>query len=54
MSTVPEGNNMPLYIPEENPNYKLPFDLDNLFNIQVSFDTLKIAIEYLSNQQMEQ
>ena len=45
---------MPMYIPEENAGYKLPFELDNLFNIQVSFDTLKIAIEYLANQQMEQ
>lgn len=29
----------------------LPFDLNNLFHLQYSFDTLKEAIEYLGNQQ---
>ena len=30
-----------------------PFDLNNLFNLQYSFDTLKEAIEYLANQQRD-
>ena len=29
-----------------------PFDLDNLFNLQYSFDSLKKAIEYLASEQM--
>ena len=28
-----------------------PFDLNNLFSMQYSFDQLKMAIEYLANQQ---
>ena len=32
----------------------LPFDLNNLFSLQYSFDTLKVAIEYLARQQKEQ
>ena len=32
----------------------LPFDLNNLFNMQYSFDQLKIAIEYLAKQQCDQ
>ena len=30
---------------------ELPFDLNNLFQLQYSFDVLKQAIEYLGNQQ---
>ena len=29
-----------------------PFDLENLFSLQYSFETLKKAIEYLANEQM--
>lgn len=32
----------------------LPFDLNNLFNLQYSFDTLKQAIQYLADQQGQQ
>jgi hypothetical protein len=32
-------------------NFDFPFDLNNLFSLQYSFDTLKQAIEYLANQQ---
>lgn len=28
----------------------LPFDLNNLVNFQYSFDTLKVAIEWLARQ----
>ena len=28
-----------------------PYDLNNLFNLQYSFDTIKEAIEYLAKQQ---
>lgn len=31
-----------------------PFDLNNLFNMQYSFDQLKMAIEYLAKQQSDQ
>ena len=31
-----------------------PFDLNNLFSMQYSFDQLKMAIEYLANQQGNQ
>ena len=32
-------------------NFDFPFDLNNLFSMQYSFDTLKKAIEYLAKQQ---
>ena len=32
---------------------EFPFDLNNLFNLQYSFDTLKQSIEFLANQNME-
>ena len=31
-----------------------PFDLNNLFSMQYSFDQLKMAIEYLARQQGDQ
>ena len=31
-----------------------PFDLNNLFNLNYSFDVLKQAIEYLAENQAEQ
>jgi hypothetical protein len=33
---------------------KLPVDLNNLFQLSYSFDALKIAIEYLANEQVRQ
>jgi chaperonin cofactor prefoldin len=35
----------------EDKSLNLPFDLNNLFNLSFTFDTLKIAIEYLARQQ---
>jgi hypothetical protein len=32
------------YISKEGAHVELPFDLNNLFNMQYSFDTLKAAI----------
>ena len=37
----------------EDKELNLPFDLNNLFNLSFTFDTLKIAIEYLARQQNE-
>ena len=34
-------------------NFDFPFDLNNLFSLQYSFDTLKQAIEFLAKQQAE-
>jgi len=34
--------------------YNFPFDLNNLFNLTYSFDTLKTAIEFLAKQQADQ
>ena len=36
---------------KEKTTMDFPFDLNNLFNMQYSFDQLKIAIEYLARQQ---
>jgi hypothetical protein len=33
---------------ETGPGADFPFDLNNLFNLQYSFDTLKLAIEHLA------
>ena len=33
---------------------EFPFDLNNLFNMQYSFDQLKMAIEYLAKNQSDQ
>ena len=33
---------------EEKATVDFPFDLNNLFNMQYSFDQLKMAIEYLA------
>ena len=38
------------YIGEKS-KIDFPFDLNNLFNMNYSFDQLKAAIEYLANQQ---
>ena len=38
---------------EAKANLDLPFDLNNLFNMQYSFDVLKEAIEFLAKQQAE-
>ena len=35
----------------EKATVDFPFDLNNLFSIQYSFDQLKMAIEYLAKQQ---
>ena len=32
-------------------SFNFPFDLNNLFSLQYSFDTLKKAIEFLAKQQ---
>jgi len=32
----------------EKMNFDFPFDLNNLFSLQYSFDTLKKAIEFLA------
>jgi hypothetical protein len=37
-------------INEEHLKIDLPFDLNNLFNLSYSFDTLKVAIEWLARQ----
>ena len=34
----------------EKMNFDFPFDLNNLFSLQYSFDTLKKAIEFLAKQ----
>ena len=39
------------YLKEEKVKADFPFDLNNLFSMQYSFDQLKIAIEYLAKQQ---
>lgn len=41
----------PTMITEEKAKVDFPFDLNNLFSLQYSFDQLKAAIEYLANQQ---
>ena len=39
---------------EQKSKLDFPFDLNNLFNMQYSFDQLKAAIEYLARQQGNQ
>lgn len=39
---------------EEKTTVDFPFDLNNLFSMQYSFDQLKMAIEYLAKQQGDQ
>lgn len=45
MATINEG---------QSSKNKFPFDMNNLFNMQYSFDQLKLAIEYLAKQQSDQ
>ena len=42
------------YTKEEKVKSDFPFDLNNLFSMQYSFDQLKMAIEYLAKQQGDQ
>lgn len=44
MATINEG---------QSSKNKFPFDMNNLFNMQYSFDQLKLAIEYLAKQQSD-
>ena len=53
MKTLP-GHDMAGSLQEgQDSKLDLPFDLNNLFSLQYSFDTLKVAIEYLARQQKE-
>jgi hypothetical protein len=48
MKTLP-GHDMAGSLQEgKDSKLDLPFDLNNLFSLQYSFDTLKVAIEYLA------
>ena len=48
MKTLP-GHDMAGSLQEgQDSKLDLPFDLNNLFSLQYSFDTLKVAIEYLA------
>ena len=40
--------------PESGFSAKIPFDLNSLFSLQYSFDTLKAALEWLADKQAGQ